>query len=143
MLPMDDASFTTRIGIHSGVHATRCLMAVALPDSGSPQTFITAGCWQHMVNAGAADDHCISTVSPLVFDGFGSSSFATVDQSVRLSVQFFHDTGPTARLAVWALLVPDGSMLVDVFWVVIAGYVFPHIHARRTHLFRADHYQAD
>ena len=110
---MDDASFTTRIGIHSGVRATRSLMAVALPDSGSPQTFITASCWQHIVNAGAADDHCI-TVSPRVFGGLGSSTAVTVDQSVRLSVQFFDDTGPTARLAVWALLVPDGSMSVDV-----------------------------
>ncbi|CAM9529205.1 unnamed protein product, partial [Sphacelaria rigidula] len=89
-------------------------MAVAIPDTGSPQNFITASCWQHMMNAGAADKHCLSTVRPRVFGGFGASTPLTVDQSVRLSVRFFDDAGPTARLAVWALIVPDGSMSVDV-----------------------------
>ena len=53
----------------------------------------------------------------------------TVDQSVRLSVQFFDDSGPTARFAVWALLVPDDSMSVDVLlgrdsWLLFATHTY-------------------
>ncbi|CAN0096680.1 unnamed protein product, partial [Sphacelaria rigidula] len=79
-----------------------------------PQTLITASCWQQMINAGAADEHCLSTLHPRVFGGFGSSTSLTVNQSVRLSIQFYQDTTPTARLSVWALIVPDGSMSFDV-----------------------------
>ena len=39
---MDYASFTTRIGIHSGVHATRSLRAAALPDSARVATGVPA-----------------------------------------------------------------------------------------------------
>ena len=49
-----------------------------------------------------------------MFGGFGASTTLTANQSVRLSVQFYHDTTPTARLSVWALIVPDGSMSFDV-----------------------------
>ncbi|CAM9838987.1 unnamed protein product, partial [Sphacelaria rigidula] len=77
------------IGLHSGARASCHLIALALPDSGSPQTFITASCWQQMINAGAADEHCLSTVHPRVFGGFGSSTSLTVNQSVRQSVQFY------------------------------------------------------
>ena len=44
-------------------------------------------------------------------------------------MQFFDDSGPTARLAVWALLVPDDSMSVDVLlgrdsWLRFATHTY-------------------
>ena len=34
----------------------------------------------------------------------------STDKRVRLTVQFLHDDRPTAALAVWAYIVPDGTM---------------------------------
>ena len=74
VVSIDDASFTTRVGLHSGSCAIRQLMALAPPDSGSPQTFISASCWQEMLRTGAADDRCVSSVPPRTFGGFGSDA---------------------------------------------------------------------
>ena len=53
-------------------------------------------------------------VNPRIFGGFGASTTPTVNQSVRLSVRFYQDATPTARLSAWALIAPDGSMSLDV-----------------------------
>ena len=40
IITLDDASFTTKIAVHSGANALAPYGWVALPDTGSPQTFI-------------------------------------------------------------------------------------------------------
>lgn len=47
---------------------------------------------------------------PRSWGGFPESAPRTLVVSVRLSVQFFYDDEPTASLAVWAYIVPDGAM---------------------------------
>lgn len=71
VVTLDDASFTTTIGLHHGSCASRRLMALAIPDAGPPQTFITTSCWNGMLRTGATDDECLSSVSPRTFGGFG------------------------------------------------------------------------
>ena len=51
---VDDASFTTRIKFHSGPTATTRYHLIALPDTGSPQTFLAAEAWARMKTCGAA-----------------------------------------------------------------------------------------
>ena len=108
---VDPASFTTRVALHCGPYATTRAKCVSLLDSGSPQTFIKESMWTHMKKIGAASDVCEVTTQPRVWGGFGDSSTPlTTQKSVRLSVQFFHNDSRSASLAVWAFIVPDGTM---------------------------------
>ena len=67
--------------------------------------------WEHMKQVGAASDVCEITTQPRVWGGFGDSTTPlTTRKSVRLSVQFFHNTDRSASLAVWAYVVPDSTM---------------------------------
>ena len=107
---VDPATFTTRVALHCGPSATTPAKCVSLLDSGSPQTFIRESMWEHMKQVGAASDVCEITTQPRVW-GFGDSTTPlTTRKSVRLSVQFFHNTVRSASLAVWAYVVPDSTM---------------------------------
>lgn len=57
-IAMDNASFTAWFGLHSGPQAGYKLLSVVLPESGSPQTFITESCWKPKVTEPAADSSC-------------------------------------------------------------------------------------
>jgi len=110
ILTVDDASFTTRARIHSGPHAAVRHTAVALLDTGSPQTFISAEAVKQLKDCGAATDLCVRHAAPRSWGGFGTSAPLTTSASIRLSIQFLRGTSPTAALAVWACIVPPGTM---------------------------------
>ena len=64
-----------------------------------------------MKQVGAASDVCEITTQLRVWGGSGDSTTPlTTRKSVRLSVQFFHNTDRSASLAVWAYVVPDSTM---------------------------------
>ena len=71
---VDDASFTTRIKIHSGPCSSNRYGLVALLDTGSPQTFISAEAWACMKRSVAASDACEQHASPRSWGGFGESA---------------------------------------------------------------------
>ena len=114
VVTVDDSSFTTKVLVHSGPHATTRCDLVALLDTGSPQSFITAAAVKHLKTSHSASDACIRHASPRSWGGFGTSSPLTTSASIRLSIQFMHSdsttTTPTAALAVWACIVPAGTM---------------------------------
>ena len=98
---VDPATFTTRVALHCGPYATTPAKCVSLLDSGSPQTFICESMWEHMKQVGAASDVCEITTQPRVWGGFGDSTTPlTTRKSVRLIVQFLHNTDRSASLAV-------------------------------------------
>ena len=64
--PLDDASFTTEIAIHSGAGVPAPFVCVELLDSGSPQTFIRRHVWDCMLSASAASIGCEQKYAPYV-----------------------------------------------------------------------------
>ena len=55
VVTMDDATFSTLLSLSSGAFATSLFNCRALPDTGSPQSFIHQGAFDQMVATGAAD----------------------------------------------------------------------------------------
>ena len=58
VITRDDASFTTKITIHSGANALAPYGCVALLDSGFPQTLIRRDVFDSMLSVGAASVAC-------------------------------------------------------------------------------------
>ena len=52
IITLDDASFTTKIAVHSGANALVPVGCVALLDTGSPQTFIRRNVLNRMLSVG-------------------------------------------------------------------------------------------
>ncbi len=109
-ISIEDDSYTTKARIFSGATATSAMEVRALLDSGSPCSFITASALQRLIASGSATKSCEVTSSPRNWGGFGASNALRTNTSIRLSVQFQHGSLPTASLAVWACVVPDGTM---------------------------------
>ena len=63
-----------------------------------------------MKSSRAASPACESITNPRTWGGFGDHKPLKTTKCVRLSVQFFHKDAPSARLAVWAYVVPTGTM---------------------------------
>jgi len=110
IITVDDASFTTKVLVHSGPTATTRRELVALLDTGSPQSFITATAVEQLKASQAATDACERHSSPRSWGGFGTSAPLSTSVSIRLSIQFMRLQSPTAALAVWACVVPAGTM---------------------------------
>ena len=110
IVTVDDASFTTRIKIHSGPTATIRYRLITLLDTGSRQTFITAEVWARMKTCGAATTTCERHAAPRAWGGFGKTAPLLTSTSVLLSVQFLQGDNPSAELAVWARILPPGTM---------------------------------
>ena len=109
-ITLDDASFTTKITVHSGTTVSTVFRCVALLDTGSPQTFIRRDVWVQMLAGGAAAVNCEQGSAPRSWGGFGRSAPLVTSTSVCLSVQFFRAEQPTSSLAVWACVVPPSVM---------------------------------
>ena len=109
-ISLDDASFTTKIAIHSGAGVLAPFGCVALLDTGSPQTFIRQDVLDRMLTVGAASIACEEKCAPRSWGGFGESTPLKTSTRVRLSVQFFRENEPTCSLAVWACAVPPSVM---------------------------------
>ena len=110
IITVDDASFTTRMKVHSGHTTTTRYRLIAVLDTGSPQTFITAEAWARMKTCGGAANTCERHAAPRSWGGFGKTAPLLTSTSVRLSVQFFHGDIPSTELAVRACIVPTGTM---------------------------------
>ena len=63
-----------------------------------------------MLSVGAASSACERSCSPRSWGSFGESAPLPTATHIRLSVQFFHEKGPTCSLAVWACVVPPSVM---------------------------------
>ena len=101
MMP-DDASFTTKITVHSGATALARFCCVALLDTGSPQTFIRRDMLDSIFLVGGASISCKQKYAPLFWGGFGESAPLQTPTIVRLSVQLIRGDEPTCSLEVWA-----------------------------------------
>ena len=110
IVTVDDASFTTRTKVHSGPSASNCYGLIALPDTGSPQTFISTYAWACMKHSNAASDICEQHAPLRSWGGFGKSTPLLTSTSVRLGIQFLHNSTPSAELVVWACIVPHRTM---------------------------------
>eukprot|EP00752_Nemacystus_decipiens_P015617 g13940.t1 len=109
-ISIEDDSYTTKARIFSGATATSAMEVRTLLDSGSPCSFITASALKRLIASGSATKSCEVAGSPRNWGGFGASNALRTNTSIRLSVQFQHGSVPTASLAVWACVVPDGTM---------------------------------
>ena len=91
----------------------------------------------------AASDVCERHAPSRSWGGFGKPAPLLTSTSVRLSIQFLHGNTPSAALAVWACIVPHGTMLhsqyghasfrtvlcnTQFFWDAKAGYVSNNAH---------------
>ena len=110
IITLDDASFTTKIAVHSGANAVARYGCVALLDNGSPQTFIRRDVLDRMLSVGAASVACERNCAPRSWGGFGKSVPLQTSTSIRLSVHLFRADEPTCSLAVWACVVPPSVM---------------------------------
>ena len=72
--------------------------------------FIQENVWEDMKSCRAASPACESNTDPRSWGGFGDHTPFETTKYVRLSVQFFHADAPSAKLAVWAYVVPTGTM---------------------------------
>ena len=105
MMP-DDASFTTKITVHSGATALARFCCVALLDTGSARTFIRRDILDSMLSGGGASIACERKCAPRSWSGLGESAPPQTLTSVRLSVHLFRADEPTCPLAVWACMEP-------------------------------------
>ena len=103
-------TYTTRVRVHSGPDARSTFGCIGLLDTGSPQTFIREDAWDKMKSIQAASLACESETQPRVWGGFGDHEPLRTTKYVRLSIQFLHGQVPSAKLAVWAYVVPRGTM---------------------------------
>ena len=89
IITFDDASFTTKIAIHSGADVLPLFGSVALLDTGSPQTFIRRDFLDRMLSVGAASIACEQKCAPRFWESFGKSAPPKTSTSVNLSAQLF------------------------------------------------------
>ena len=110
IITLDDASFTTKIAVHSGGNAIAHCGCVALLDTGSPQTFNRRDVFDRMLSVGAASVACERKCAPRSWGGFGDSALLQTSTSICLSDQFCGVDEPTCSLAVCACVVPASVM---------------------------------
>ena len=63
-----------------------------------------------MKTCGASTNTCERHAAPRSWGGFGKTAPLLTSTSVRLSVHFLHGDIPSAEVAVWACIVPPGTM---------------------------------
>ena len=73
IITLENASFTTKIAVHSGANALAPYGCVALLDTGSPHTFIRRDVLDRMLSVGAASVACEGNCAPRSWGGFGES----------------------------------------------------------------------
>ena len=108
-LTFDEASFTTKIAVHSGATALAPFGCVALLGTGSPQTFIRRDVLDSMLSVGEASVTCERKCAPRSRGGFGQSAHLQTSTSVRLNVQFFRDDGHTCSCSMSRCGTPFGD----------------------------------
>ena len=99
IVTVDDASFTTMVLVHSGPAATTGRELVALLDTGSPQSLITATAVEQLKASQSATDACERHSSPRSWGASGTSAPLSTSVSIRLSIQLMRLQIPAAALA--------------------------------------------
>ena len=107
---LDDASFTTKIAVHSGANAVAPCGWVALLDTGSPQNLIRRDVLDRMLSVGRASVASERNCAPRSWGGFGESVPLQASTSIRLNVHFFRADEPTRSIAVWTCVVPPSMI---------------------------------
>ena len=110
VITLDDASFTTEIAVHGRANAHAPFSCVALPDTGSPQTFIRRDTFDSMLSVGVVSVPCKRKCIPQSWGGFGESAPLQASTSVHLSVHVFQANEPTCSLTECACVVPPSMM---------------------------------
>ena len=110
IITLDDASFTTKIAVHSGGNAVAPYGCLALLETVSPQTVIRRNVLDRMLSVGAASVSCEPNCAHRSWGGFAQSAPLQSSTSIRLRVQFFRADEPTCSLAVWTCVVPPSVM---------------------------------
>ena len=104
---VDCSSFTTTVSIHGGRKATKKYKSVALLDSGSPSSFVTQAVIDETLRKGTASADMITLGKRRRWGGLTDSTEPLqTNSSASLSVQFFKEKQPTARMKVPCPLVP-------------------------------------
>lgn len=67
-----------------------------------------------MLRFGVADEKYPSCVPPRTFGGNGPGTALSAAQAVRLNVEFYNSTKPTARCSAWTIIVPNNAMMFDI-----------------------------
>ena len=112
---------TARVQQFAGGKATRTFATQALLDTGSPASFLREQVWKRMLASGAASIDGLSEVPVKTWGGFHGVPLKT-HQRVRLNLQMWKGGkdapakvgSPTAQIATFAYLVPEGVMSHDV-----------------------------
>ena len=105
IIPLDDASFTTKITVHSGANTFAPFGCVALLDTGSPQTLIRRNVLDRMLSVGAASTARERKSASRSWGGVGEFAPLQTLTSVRLRLDFFRAEELRRSLAVWSCVV--------------------------------------
>ena len=107
---IDDDTFTILPSLTSGASTTSPFRCRALLDTGSPQSFIHQDTFDQMVATGAADESYVRATTTRYWSGFGSQELLRTNRQAPLTIQFYHNSTPSASLAVWMYIVPNKTM---------------------------------
>lgn len=108
---IDPTFFTSCLPVHSGPYYNTFCHSFSLLYNGFPLTFIEESALKCMKHIGAATGGYEIDALARMWGGFGKPfTLLSTYKYVRLSVQCFHNDTPTTTLAVWAYIVPMGTM---------------------------------
>ena len=119
---LDRRDHTAKIRLFGGSKALQTRACTALLDTGSPASFIEEKVWQEMLACGSDSGDGRTEIAPKTWVGFHGVPLIT-SSYVRLNIQLENikktDQGsvrsPTVCLVVFAHVVPEEAMTVDVF----------------------------
>ena len=94
---LDDASFTTKITVHSGANALAPLACVALLDTGSPQTFIRRDVLDSMLSVAASSVACERKCAPRSWGGLANLPLRKLRRASACASNFFESISPRAH----------------------------------------------
>ena len=118
---LDRRTHTTRVKVFMGARAVCTQTCGALLDTGSPASFIQQKVVDRMLACGSASEDGLMEVDDKTWGGFNGVPLVT-NKRGRLNIQFWvggkcapEQFGtPTACTAVYAYVVPDGTMKHDI-----------------------------
>ena len=120
---LDKRDHTAKIRLFGGSKALRTRACTALLDTGSPASFIKENVWQEILACGSDSGDGRTEITPKTWVGFHGVPLTT-SSYVRLNIQLENinktDQGsvrsPTVCLVVFAHVVPEEAMTVDVLF---------------------------
>ena len=127
---VDDASFTTRIKVHSGPSASHSYGLVALPDTGSPQIFISAKARACMKANNAASTICKHHAPPRSWGGFGNLLPSSLRHPLDLASSSYMGTLPPRNLPCGLASIHTVLCNTLSSWDATAGCASSSVHTQ-------------